>query len=181
MIQPPDSQLLLFLLHRMFRCTANHTSCNLPSLLPANNHKLSSFLASLHQFPLFPPLIFFDMKLLASTAAAAADDDDDPGILYSQEMMMMMMTTTTMLSFHNQWNNHPFIHSSEETQSSGGNPHTQSFTMTPHIQNKTVMKMKKKGKKTTVMIILITTPGGSGMMSATFDYKLTFDYKPFFT
>jgi hypothetical protein len=120
------------------------------------------------------------MKLQASTAAAAAaDDDDDPGILYSQEMMMMMMMmTTTMLSFHNQWNNHPFIHSSEETRSSGGNPHPQSFTVTPHIQNKTVMKMKKKGKKRknkiTVMIIMSTTPGGSGMMSATFDYKLTF-------
>jgi hypothetical protein len=87
------------------------------------------------------------MKLLAYTVAAAADDDDDPGILYSQEMMMMMMMMTTMLNFHNQWNNHPFIHSCEETQSSGGNPHPQSFTVTPHIQNKTVMKMKKKGKK----------------------------------
>lgn len=116
-----------------------------------------SFVASCKQpqaffLPCFPSSISFvssshllDMKLLASTAAAAAaDDDDDPGILYSQEMMIMMMMTTTMLSFHNQWNNHPFIHSSEETQSSGCNPHPQSFTVTPHIQNKTVMKMKKK-------------------------------------
>jgi hypothetical protein len=113
-----------------------------------------SFVASCKQpqaffLPCFPSSISFvssshllDMKLLASTAA---DDDGHPGILYSQEMMMMMMTT--MLSFHNQWNNHPFIHSSEETQSSGGNPHPQSFTVTPHIQNKTVMKMKKKVEK----------------------------------
>jgi hypothetical protein len=116
-----------------------------------------SFVASCKQpqaffLACFPSSISFvssshllDMKLLAYTVAAAADDDDDPGILYSQEMMMMMMMT--MLSFHNQCNNHPVIHSGEETQSSGGNPHPQSFNVTPHIQNKTVMKMKKKDKK----------------------------------
>jgi hypothetical protein len=35
-------------------------------------------------------------------------------------------------------------------------------------------RREKKEKKITVTIIMITIPGGSGMMSATFDYKLTF-------
>lgn len=92
-------------------------------------------------------------------------------------MMMMTMTTTTMLSFHNQWNNHPFIHWFQWRDSVKWRQPTSTIlhgdsSYPKQNSDEDEEEGEKKEKKITVTIIMITIPGGSGMMSATFDYKI---------